>query len=253
MPSQVGHSGFESADSRFLILLKTFKNPYEKSETGTILAMVKKIFNMLIHILFWMGLAALVLMALSRVVTGLYSRAKIYTVDSSPINRVAIVFGAGLQRDGSPSPVLRDRVQAAAQLYFDGKVEKLLLSGDNRFVDYNEPGAMRAYAISLGIPDEDIVLDYAGRRTYDTCYRAKNIFGLTEAILVTQTYHLPRALFICNELGLKSVGVTADLRTYMRSSLIQWNIRELPASLVALWEVWISHPLPVMGDREPIF
>jgi SanA protein len=177
----------------------------------------------------------------------------VYSIEDSPHAKVAIVFGAGLQHDGSPSPVLRDRVETAANLYLDGKVEKLLMSGDNRFVDYNEPGAMRAYAVSLGVPEEDIVLDYAGRRTYDTCYRARYIFQVDEAILVTQSYHLPRALFTCNQVGIKSVGVSADLRTYMNSSLFTWNMRELPASLVALWEVWVSHPLPVMGEVEPIF
>jgi SanA protein len=215
--------------------------------------MVKKIFNMLIHIMFWLVLASLLLVGLARFITGLSTRNSLYTVDNSPTSKVAIVFGAGLQWDGSPSPVLRDRVETAAKLYFSGKVQKLLLSGDNRFIDYNEPGAMRAYAISLGVPEKDIVLDYAGRRTYDTCYRAKYIFGVDEAILVTQTYHLPRALFTCNGVGLKSVGVSADRRTYSRTSTLIWNIRELPASLVALWQVWISHPLPVMGDEEPIF
>jgi SanA protein len=132
-------------------------------------------------------------------------------------------------------------------------VQKLLFSGDNRFVDYNEPGAMRAYAITLGVPEEAIVLDYAGRRTYDTCYRAKHIFEVDEAILVTQNYHLPRALFTCNQLGVKSVGVAADQRTYSRSSRLVWNVRELPASLEAMWDVWIAHPSVVLGDPEPIY
>ena len=109
---------------------------------------------------------------------------------------VVIVFGAGLRRDGTPTTVLRDRVETAAELYRQGKVEKLLMSGDNRFVDYNEPEAMRQYALQLGIPDEDIVLDYAGRRTYDTCYRAGAIFGVKKVILVTQLFHLPRAIYL---------------------------------------------------------
>lgn len=229
--------------------MKILKN----ENIGTILAMVKKIFNMTLDILIWLAIASLLVTATARLITGWSARNLIYSVDQSPSKKVAIVFGAGLQRDGSPSPVLRDRVQAAVQLYFSGKVQKLLLSGDNRFIDYNEPGAMRAYALSLGVPEKDIVLDYAGRRTYDTCYRAKNIFQVDEAILVTQRYHLPRALFTCNGIGLKSVGVSADLRTYMNSSNVSWNVRELPASLVALWQVWITHPLPVMGEVEPIF
>jgi len=80
------------------------------------------------------------------------------------------------------------------------------MSGDNRFVEYNEPEAMRQVALSLGVPDQDIVLDYAGRRTYDSCYRAKEIFGVREAILVTQKFHLARALFLCNALGLDGVA-----------------------------------------------
>ena len=188
-----------------------------------------------------------------RLLTALNTISRLYTVETVPPARAAIVFGAGLWRDGSPTPVLRDRVATAAELYFAGKVEKLLLSGDNRFEYYNEPGAMKAYALSLGVPEDAIVLDYAGRRTYDTCYRAKSIFGLKEAILVTQKFHLPRALYTCQALGLKSIGVPADRRVYRRYSLFFWNLRELPATLTALWDVHIARPLPVLGDPEPIF
>jgi SanA protein len=181
------------------------------------------------------------------------ARRLVYSVESAPVKRVAIVFGAGLWRDGSPTPVLRDRVATAAQLYMAGKVEKLLMSGDNRFDDYNEPAAMQAYAVQLGIPNEDIVLDYAGRRTYDTCYRAREIFAVQEAILVTQSFHLPRALYICNTLDLPAIGVPADQRIYRKRSLVFWNLRELPATMVALWEVHVSKPLPVLGNPEPIF
>ncbi len=178
-----------------------------------------------------------------------YSVSHIFSPDQAPAKRVAIVFGAGLQWDGSPSPVLQDRIATAADLYFSGKVEKLLMSGDNRFLDYNEPGAMKRYALKLGVPDEAIVLDYAGRRTYDTCYRARAIFGVTDALLVTQAFHLPRAVFTCNSLGLPAEGVIADRRRYIMGA----NVREIPADLVALWDVWIGHPLPVLGNPEPIF
>lgn len=208
---------------------------------------------MLIRLLFWLILASVAVFGLPRLLTEILTISKIQTIDTSKTARVAIVFGAGLQRDGTPSPVLQDRVDAAVQLYKSGKVEKLLMSGDNRFVDYNEPGAMQAFAIKLGVPQEDIVLDYAGRRTYDTCYRALHIFGVKEAILVTQRYHLPRALFTCNGIGLKANGVSADLRYYRKYSRIIWNTRELPATTVAFWQVWFSHPLPVLGDAEPIF
>ena len=182
-----------------------------------------------------------------------YARPLTYSTEDVPQARVAIVLGAGLLRDGTPTPVLRDRVATAAELYFSGKVEKLLLSGDNRFLDYNEPGAMRAYALKLGVPQEAIVLDYAGRRTYDTCYRARQIFGIEKAIIVTQDFHLPRALYLCNQLGVSAVGVSANRRVYQRGPYTFWTIREVPATLVAIWEVHISHPVPVLGDPEPIF
>lgn len=181
------------------------------------------------------------------------TRVKIYTLENAPTGQVAIVFGAGLTRDGLPTPVLRDRVATAVDLYQAGKVQKLLLSGDNRFVDYNEPAAMREYAISLGVPQEDIVLDYAGQRTYDTCYRAKAIFGLDQALLVTQAYHLPRAVLTCNALGLAAQGVSADRRNYHSRSLSFWRLREVGATLVAVWEVFVSHPEPILGQEEHIF
>jgi vancomycin permeability regulator SanA len=154
--------------------------------------MFRQIFKIISRLLLSLITLGTLLLFIPRLITSLNAIQRIYSVQNAPIRRAAIVFGAGLWRDGTPSPVLRDRVATAAELYFTGKVEKILMSGDNRFVDYNEPGAMHAYAVQLGVPEEDIVLDYAGRRTYDTCYRAKAIFGLHAAILITQNF-LPRA------------------------------------------------------------
>lgn len=181
------------------------------------------------------------------------ARGRVFTLDNAPSRRVAIVFGAGLWRDGSPTPVLYDRVATAAALYQAGAVEKLLLSGDNRFVDYNEPGVMREVALSLGVPSEDIVLDYAGRRTYDTCYRAKAIFGVQSAVLVTQAFHLPRAIYLCSSFGVDAVGVEADRRDYHWMSEWNWTLREWVASAAAVWDVLILRPIPVLGDPLPIF
>jgi SanA protein len=210
---------------------------------------IKKLFNF-IKITIMLGLAALIL---ARLVTALYAIPRTYTLEAAPAKPVAIVFGAGLYRDGTPTPVLKDRIDAAAGLYFAGKVEKILMSGDNRYANYNEPGAMQAYAISLGVPQSDIVLDYAGRRTYDTCYRALKIFDVREAVVVTQSFHLPRALYTCNALGMEAIGVAADIREYKLSSLAYWNLRELPATLTALVDVHLARPLPVLGQAEPIF
>lgn len=208
---------------------------------------------MLFRLLLYAILAATAGVLIARLAVDRWSASRIYSLDDPPTGRIAIVFGAGLNRDGTPTAILRDRVATAAQLFFDSRVEKILMSGDNRFADYNEPGAMKTYAIQLGVPEEAIVLDYAGRRTYDTCYRARDIFGLSDAILITQRYHLPRAIFTCANLGMQVVGVEADRRTYQPRSLAIWTTREVLATSMALWEVWISHPIPVLGDPEPVF
>ncbi|HQM54175.1 MAG TPA: ElyC/SanA/YdcF family protein [Anaerolineaceae bacterium] len=208
---------------------------------------------MLLKLVLFSILLLLVLFGLPKVVTSLSAAGRIYSVADAPSAPVAVVFGAGLQKDGTPSPVLKDRVTAAVQLYQAGKVKKLLMSGDNRFVDYNEPASMRDYALSQGVPEEAIVLDFAGRRTYDTCYRARDIFGLDDILVVTQKFHLPRAIFTCSGMGMKVNGVIADLRDYHDHAERFWHIREVPATLVALWQVWVSKPLPVLGKPEPIF
>ncbi|MBC8334931.1 MAG: YdcF family protein [Anaerolineales bacterium] len=208
---------------------------------------------LIFKLLFILGISGAIILLIARLITAIHSKGRVYSVEDIPAERAAIVFGAGLWRDGSPTPVLRDRVQAASELYFQGKVEKLLLSGDNRFADYDEPSAMKNYALGLGVPEEVIILDFAGRRTYDTCYRAKEIFGLESAILVTQEFHLSRALYICDALGISSKGINADRRTYRKFSRGYWNLRESLATISALWDVHVIHPIPVLGDFEPIF
>jgi SanA protein len=215
--------------------------------------MSKRIFALLRRLLLLLGIAFFLGIVLPRLITTLHSLDRVYQREAAPQKRVAIVFGAGLRRDGTPTPILRDRVDTAASLYFSGKVEKLLMSGDNQFLTYNEPEAMRQYALSLGIPDEAIVLDYAGRRTYDTCYRAKAIFKIDEALLVTQKFHLPRAIFLCNSLGLQALGVEANTRRFWRGSTLIWNMRELPATAAAFLDLYVTRPLPVLGEPSPLF
>jgi len=192
-------------------------------------------------------------LGLSRIAIILSTQTKIVEDDTAPAKPVVIVPGAGLNPDGTPSAPLRDRVEAAAELYFAGKAQKILMSGDNRFINYNEPESMRQYALTLGVPGEDIVLDYAGRSTYDTCYRAKAIFGVEEALVVTQAYHLPRAVYLCDHLGIKITGVPVEQSRYVRSRYLFWNFREAFASLAAVWDIHIAKPLPVLGEPEPIF
>jgi SanA protein len=209
--------------------------------------------KMILNICFGILLLGVLTLFLSRIILANLSKNQIYTAQNSPTSKVAIVFGAGLKRDGSPTAVLQDRVSTASKLYFNGNVQKILMSGDNRFLDYNEPGAMLEYAIKLGVPEKDIVMDYAGIRTYDTCYRAIHIFGVKDALLITQQFHLPRALYLCRMIGMQTNGVVADLHNYSRGAYSFWQIRESVASAGAIWDIWIGHPVPVMGKPEPIF
>jgi len=164
----------------------------------------------------------------------------IVNIADAPQAPVGIVFGAGLRRDGGPTTVLYDRVAAAAQLFSEGKVDSLLLSGYETVEGYSEPSAMREVAESLGVPSEAIVTDGLGTRTFTTCERAISTFGIKQALLITQDYHLPRALAICEGLGIDAVGVSADLRPYSPRALQYWETREIPATLVALVEIFIS-------------
>lgn len=165
---------------------------------------------------------------------------------------VAIVFGAGYNAHGL-SPILADRVKTGVDLYKAGKVRKLLMTGDNGQVTHNEPAVMCRAAMKLGVPRRDIVLDFAGFRTYDSLYRARAIFGIDRAILVTQAYHLPRALYTGRALGLKVVGVAADHQDYGPITL-RYQLREVLADENAWIEAHFSHPLPRrMGKQEPIF
>jgi SanA protein len=109
---------------------------------------------------------------------------------------------------------------------------------------------MRKYAMTLGVPGEAIVLDYAGRRTYDTCYRARDIFQVQDVILVTQSYHLPRALYTCNALGVEAIGIAAGQSQH---SHFYDNVREFFATALALGDVHVLHPVPVLGQPEPVF
>jgi SanA protein len=205
---------------------------------------------MLLGLLGAAALSAVLLLALQWWVTSSY-RAQIQQhVEEVRAQPAAIVFGAGYWPSGRLSDILADRMDTAIALYEAGKVNKLLLTGDNRFVDYNEPEKMAEYALARGVPRSDLVLDYAGRRTYDSCYRATAIFGLQEAVLVTQAYHLPRALFTCERLGLEVTGASADRHQYVYG---RWyRLREVLALGRAWLDVMVLHPLPVLGDPIPI-
>ncbi len=138
-----------------------------------------------------------------------------------------LVLGAGLKPDGTPSDMLADRLKTAAQLYEAGAAPCILLSGDNSRKDYDESTAMREYAMSLGVPEDALVCDYAGFSTYESIYRARDIFSAKRIIIVTQKYHLYRALYIADALGVEAVGKDADIRQYAGQAMR--DIREVLA------------------------
>lgn len=172
------------------------------------------------------------------------------TLDEVQPTEVAIVFGAGVKDDGTPSDALKDRLIVAAELYNAGKIEKILVSGDNSTETYNEPDTMSAYLIELGVPTENISEDYAGRRTYDTCIRAKNIWGINEALLITQDFHLPRALFTCEAVGIESFGISASLQPYVLEDY--YRFREWFATIEAILDVYLIKPDYVSGEPEKL-
>jgi vancomycin permeability regulator SanA len=188
--------------------------------------------------------------------------------DRVPQGKVAIVFGAGLLANGKPTPFLASRIETAVKLYQLNRVERLLMTGDNSTVAYNEVKSMQEYATvaynevksmqeyahELGVPLQNITLDYAGFSTYESCYRARKIFGVDRAVVITQNYHLPRTVYTCDRLGVKTVGLgTADLEIYgWRGMLPDWK-REMFANVKALVEVNITRPRPTfLGSFEGI-
>jgi len=122
-----------------------------------------------------------------------------------------IVLGAGIRTD-KPSNLLRDRLDIAIDLYFEGVAPKILMSGDHGRKEHDEVNVMKDYAIEQGVPSEDIFMDHAGFSTYETMYRAKNVFGVKKAIIVTQKYHIYRSLYIANNIGIDAYGVPSLIK-----------------------------------------
>lgn len=173
------------------------------------------------------------------------------SVETVPPQHLAIVLGAGV-RGERPTAVLAKRIEAAARLYQAGRVAKILMSGDGGDAFYDEPAAMRSYAIQLGVPAEDILLDNDGRRTYDSCYRARSVFDVEEAVIVTQPFHLPRSLYLCETMGIRATGLAADESRFSLRLRLIWEARETVASAAAWWDTHIGQPVPTSGEIRPI-
>lgn len=161
---------------------------------------------------------------------------------SAPVVSTAIVLGASIVNDREPSDALSDRLETARGLYTSGKVKKLLLSGDGGAFHANEVAVMQRVLLERGVPPSALLLDTQGFRTYESCKRAREVFGVHEAIIVTQRFHMARSLFLCEHFGIEVVGVSADRQRYKNRSL--FSLRELGASVKAVIDLFISPPNP---------
>lgn len=164
-----------------------------------------------------------------------------------PRAEVAVVLGASVVR-GVPSPVLAARADIAVALFKEGKVSKILVTGDNSALSHDEVTPVRKYLLDAGVPPEDIFLDHAGFDTYSSFYRARDVFGVRSAVIATQDFHLPRALWIARALGISAYGITAP---GARDSFSDY-VREIPASLKAVWDVSTGRTPKYLGPSIPL-
>jgi vancomycin permeability regulator SanA len=173
------------------------------------------------------------------------ARGHVYPAADVPPAPVGLVLGAGLEPDGSPNGFLAARLALAQRLYATGKVKVLLVTGDNSRPDYDEPSAMRGWLVAHGVAARRVVLDYAGFDTYDSCARAHRIFGVRQAVIISQSYHIERAVALCRHLGIDATGVGDDT---VRGQWDPWwhsTFREHLACVKAVFDM--------VSGRDPVF
>lgn len=173
---------------------------------------------------------------------------RLRTTADVPHTEVAVVFGAGLWND-EPSPYLAHRLDAAAKLYREGRIEVVLVTGDNSRKDYDEPDAMRTYLTEHGVPDRRIVSDYAGFDTWDSCVRAKKIFGVDRAVLISQGFHIRRAVALCRQAGVTSYGIGVEAKH--DATWYYGGAREVVAAGKAVLDAVFEPDPRFLGPEEP--
>ncbi len=171
---------------------------------------------------------------------------RVHPVGEAPDAPVAIVLGAGLRADGSPKPYLRIRLEDTLRLYEDGKVRAILVSGDHGQVDYDEVAAMTSWLVEHGVPAGKVVADHAGFDTYDSCVRAHEIFGVRAALVVTQEFHVRRAVFLCRAAGIDAAGVGSAAP----DDDTRYQVREVPAAIKATFDVVVGADPKYLGRYE---
>lgn len=213
------------------------------------------IISLLIILVF--GMSAYVTMTTSRSIVGRDSGNGISQESIDECKSIEpqciLVLGCAVWKDNQPSPMLRDRLDTAIELYNKGAAPKLLLSGDNSIKEYSEPDCMLAYALKNGVPAEDIFLDFAGFSTYDSIYRANAVFKADRMIVVTQKYHLYRALKICDSLGITAKGVASNQQKYTgryfrEAREVLARDKDLVKGLLKPAPKYLGDEIPIDGD-----
>lgn len=161
---------------------------------------------------------------------------------TTPIKSTAIILGASVLQNKTPSDALRDRLLTGIKLYQDGAVQKLLITGDDGSYRVDEIDVMKTFVLDHGVREQDLLIDGHGYRTYESCKRAAQAFSVTDAIIVTQRFHIGRALYLCNHLGIDAIGVTSDLQPYQRNAYF-WT-RDLLSSVKAWIDINVFSPTP---------
>lgn len=166
-----------------------------------------------------------------------------------------LVLGCGVQPNGEPSPMLADRITQGINLYENGAAPKLLMSGDHGQADYDEVNTMKSIAVEAGVPADDVFMDHAGFSTYESMYRARDVFGAKRVIIVTQEYHLHRALYIANALGLDAYGVSANLRPYENQAIrdkreILARSKDFVTAILQPPPTYLGDPISLTGSGE---
>lgn len=177
----------------------------------------------------------------------------IFSADQVPDAEVVLVLGAYVLPDGKVSDMLNDRLTVGYELYEQGKAPRILVSGDHGRTNYDEVNTMKSFLKGKGVPSQGIFMDHAGFSTYESMYRARDIFQVKKLIIVTQHYHLQRALFIARSLGLEAYGVASDLHDY-GPVMGQYQLREMAARNKDFWLAKIIKPQPTfLGEVIPVF
>ena len=194
-------------------------------------------------------LIALVFTVTANVIVSSYSSGRCYDdAEAIPHNRVGLLLGTSPKtKQGTVNLYFKYRMEAAAELYHSGKIDKILISGDNRHKNYNEPAAMRNALLELGVPDSAIVLDYAGFRTYDSMVRAKKVFGQDRLTVISQSWHNERALYIAHRVGIEAIGYNARDVAFRKVALKN-HIREWFARAKMVFDLIFQHDPHFLGD-----